>query len=30
MNEYKLNSKVIKRTKGYMVYVKEAEKISDF
>lgn len=30
LNEYDLNSKIISRTKGYMVYVKEAEKISDF
>lgn len=30
LNEYGLNSKVIKRTKGYMVYLKEADKISDF
>jgi cell division protein WhiA len=30
MNEYDLNSRIIKRTKGYMVYIKEAEKISDF
>ena len=27
---YKLNSKVIKREKKYMVYIKEAEKISDY
>lgn len=30
LNEYNLNSKVIKRVKGYMVYLKEADKISDF
>ena len=30
LNKYYLNSKVIKREKNYMVYVKEAEKISDF
>lgn len=30
LNKYRLNSKVIKREKNYMVYVKEAEKISDF
>ncbi len=30
LNENDLNSKVIKREKKYMVYVKEAEKISDF
>lgn len=30
LNGYNLNSKVIKREKNYMVYVKEAEKISDF
>lgn len=30
LNDYNLNSKVIKREKNYMVYVKEAEKISDF
>lgn len=30
LNSYNLNSKVIKREKNYMVYVKEAEKISDF
>ena len=30
LNDYSLNSKVIKREKNYMVYVKEAEKISDF
>ena len=30
LNSYKLNSKVIKREKKYMVYIKEAEKISDY
>ena len=30
LNENGLNSKIIKREKKYMVYVKEAEKISDF
>jgi cell division protein WhiA len=30
LNEYYLNSKVLKRPKGYMVYIKEAEKIGDF
>ena len=30
LNKYQLNSKVIKREKNYMVYIKEAEKISDF
>ena len=30
VNKFNLNSKVIKREKNYMVYVKEAEKISDF
>ncbi len=30
LNENDLNSKIIKREKKYMVYVKEAEKISDF
>ena len=30
LNNYMLNSKVIKREKNYMVYIKEAEKISDF
>lgn len=29
-NNYDLNSKIIKRTKNYTVYIKEAEKISDF
>ena len=30
LNENNLNSKVIRREKNYMVYIKEAEKISDF
>lgn len=30
LNFYDLNSKVIKREKNYTVYIKEAEKISDF
>ena len=30
MNAYGLNAKVLRRKKGYMVYVKESEKISDF
>lgn len=30
LNEFELNSKVLSREKGYMVYVKEAEKIGDF
>ena len=30
LDNYDLNAKVIKRTKNYTVYVKEAEKISDF
>jgi DNA-binding protein WhiA len=30
LNSYDLNSRIIKRQNGYMVYVKEAEKISDF
>ena len=30
LNEFYFNSKVIKRDKNYMVYIKEAEKISDF
>jgi len=28
--KYRLNAKYLKREKGYMVYIKEAEKISDF
>ncbi len=30
LNEFELNSKVLSRSKGYMVYIKEAEKIGDF
>jgi DNA-binding protein WhiA len=30
LNEYDLNSRIIKRKNGYMVYIKEAERISDF
>lgn len=30
MNEFRLNSKLLERKKGYIVYLKEAEKISDF
>ncbi len=30
MNEFDLNAKLLTRDKGYMVYLKEAEKISDF
>ena len=30
LNTFYLNSKMIKRDKNYMVYIKEAEKISDF
>ena len=30
LNSYELNSKVIKREKSYTVYIKEAERISDF
>lgn len=30
LNKFHLNSKVIKREKNYMIYIKEAEKISDF
>ena len=30
LNSFNLNSKVIKRTHNYTVYIKEAEKISDF
>lgn len=30
LNTYDLNSKIIKREKNYTVYIKEAEKISDF
>ena len=30
LNKYQLNSKVLKRETKYMIYIKEAEKISDF
>ncbi|TDL98910.1 DNA-binding protein WhiA [Macrococcus brunensis] len=30
MNEYQLNAKTLERKKGYISYMKEAEKISDF
>lgn len=30
MNEYQLNAKAIERKKGFITYLKEAEKISDF
>ena len=30
LNSFNLNSKIIKREKNYMIYIKEAEKISDF
>ena len=30
LNQFNLNSKILSRDKGYMVYVKEAEKIGDF
>ena len=30
LNKFNLNSKIIKREKNYMIYIKEAEKISDF
>ena len=30
INSFKLNCKIIKREKNYMIYIKEAEKISDF
>lgn len=30
LNDFDLNSKIIKREKNYMIYIKEAEKISDF
>ena len=30
LNEAGLNSKILHRRKGYMIYIKEAEKISDF
>ncbi len=30
LQEYNLNSRILKREKSYMIYIKEAEKISDF
>jgi hypothetical protein len=30
LNNYNLNSRIIGRKKGYVIYIKEAEKISDF
>ena len=30
LNNYNLNSKILKREKKYMIYIKEAEKIGDF
>ncbi len=30
LNQNRMNSKILHRKKGYMIYVKEAEKISDF
>lgn len=30
LNYFKLNAKTLRRKKGYMVYIKESEKISDF
>ena len=30
LNQYNLNSKVLKRENKYMVYIKEAEKIGDY
>lgn len=30
LNIYELNAKILNRDKGYMIYIKEAEKISDF
>ena len=30
LNNFNLNSKIIRREKNYMIYIKEAEKISDF
>ena len=30
LNNFSLNSKIIRREKNYMIYIKEAEKISDF
>lgn len=30
LNNFELNAKILNREKGYMIYIKEAEKISDF
>jgi len=30
LNSFELNAKILNRDKGYMIYIKEAEKISDF
>ena len=30
LNKYDLNAKILSRGKGYMIYIKESEKISDF
>ena len=30
LNIFELNAKILSRDKGYMIYIKEAEKISDF
>ena len=30
LNQFELNAKILNREKGYMIYIKEAEKISDF
>lgn len=30
LNNYDLNAKILNRDKGYMIYIKEADKISDF
>ncbi len=30
LNKFELNAKLLNRDKGYMIYIKEAEKISDF
>lgn len=30
LNQFDLNAKILSREKGYMIYIKEAEKISDF
>ena len=30
LNTYELNAKILNREKGYMIYIKEADKISDF